>query len=265
MSKGECLVQYEGQLVLSCKANDRLVLPPTRRKGRPPKRPPIQQDLSTSTPGPTLVNAYHDVTISASKDAHQGSWMPCSGMIPPLSRVVAGAAVEGSNRTDSSRIQQGYDKERASQSLATLPLRNTSDAIRLLDQDRAAASQRPSTDLEDGSFQDIGIQFFLVSEGLIDECTLFKLFAFYMRTIHQVMPLIPHERRPKTPEQVLSLAAQDKYLVAAIVVVASNLMGEPSLHLHLWRRVERLFAQVTIQGVDESLDLLEGLLLLSGL
>ncbi|OQV04997.1 Fungal specific transcription factor domain-containing protein [Cladophialophora immunda] len=77
------------------------------------------------------------------------------------------------------------------------------------------------------------------------------------------MPLIPYERRPVTSEQILTMATREPHFMAAILVVATGLLGEYTLHHHLWQRAERLFAQVAIMGTNESLEMIEGLLLLS--
>lgn len=165
------------------------------------------------------------------------------------------------SRSDVSQQLPSYDQQQASQNLAAFPLRNTSDAIRLLDQHPTTSSSQRRTSIDEPM---IRTQFFLLQEGLIAEATLFRLFDFYLSAIHPVMPLIPHERKPKGSSEILAMAARDKYLMAAVLVVTSGLLGEHALHHYLWQRVERLFAQVAINGTDESLDMLEGLLLLSG-
>ncbi|KIW77639.1 hypothetical protein Z517_07471 [Fonsecaea pedrosoi CBS 271.37] len=182
---------------------------------------------------------------------------------------VAGSREEATT-TPSSRGSHGhrqipsYDQQMASQTLATFPLRNTSDAIRLLDQDRASFGSEQSDNVDVLGVGASRPQFFLLREGFIDESTLFRLFNFYLGSLHPMMPLIPYERRPTTSEQILTMAAREPHFVAAILVVTTGLLGEYTLHHHLWQRVERLFAQVAIMGTNESLEMIEGLLLLSG-
>lgn len=156
---------------------------------------------------------------------------------------------------DSNRQEAGHD-------LVSYPLRNTSDAIRLLDEDQPSASFHPVLGRASVAY-DTRLQFFLLQEGLIEEPTLFRLFRFYLGAVHPVMPLIPNERFPRTPEQILAMAAREPHFMAAILVVAAGLLGEYALHRLLWQRVERLFSQVAIRGEIESLELLEALLLLS--
>lgn len=162
-----------------------------------------------------------------------------------------------------SHRSESYSQQQASHSLASFPLRNTSDAIRLLDQDRPSLSTEHVSNggahVADSSLS----QFFLLQEGLIQETTLFRLVNFYLDSIHPIMPLIPYERRPKTSEHILVMASREPHFMAAILVVSAGVLAEHSLHHVLWQRVERLFAQVAIKGTVESLELLEGLLLLS--
>ncbi|KAK6386190.1 hypothetical protein LTS17_001765 [Exophiala oligosperma] len=107
-------------------------------------------------------------------------------------------------------------------------------------------------------------EFFLLREGFIDEATLFRLFNFYLNSLHPIMPLIPYERMPTTSEHILNMAGREPHFTAAILVVTTGLLGEHNLHQLLWRRVERVFAEVAIKGTNESLEMIEGLLLLSG-
>jgi hypothetical protein len=79
------------------------------------------------------------------------------------------------------------------------------------------------------------------------------------------MPLIPYERLPTTSEHILTMAEREPHFMAAILVVTTGLLGESTLHHHLWQRVERLFAEIAIKGTNESLEMIEGLLLLSGI
>lgn len=158
----------------------------------------------------------------------------------------------------------------ASQTLATFPLRNTSDAIRLLDQaevtsdDRTPAGAREASGPNSFGGGSSRPHFFLLQEGLIDEATLFRLFQIYLNSIHPIMPLIPYERIPITPEHVVSMAGREPHFMAAALVITAALSGDQALHDLLWQRVQRVFAEVAINGTNESLEVIEGLLLLSG-
>jgi len=169
----------------------------------------------------------------------------------------------GSSESHSHPQLPSYDQQIASKTLATFPLRNTSDAIRLLDQDRTPLGSEQSSGADVLGFGSSRQQFFLLREGLLDEATLFRLFRFYLATLHPIMPLIPCERIPTTSEHILTIAGREPHFIAAILVVTTGLLGEHTLHHHLWQRVERLFAEVAIRGTNESLEMIEGLLLLS--
>lgn len=162
------------------------------------------------------------------------------------------------------------------------PLRNTSDAIRLLDQ---AEGESPRDDQYPNTMdaqQDKGHQtpggtanvlgsnvssppFFLLQEGYIDETTLFRLFSFYVRSVHPVTPLMPYKRMQITPEHVLKMAGEERHFMAAILVVTASLAGYQALHERLWQRVQSIFAEVAIKGLDASKEIIEGLILLSGM
>jgi hypothetical protein len=205
-------------------------------------------------PGPTL-------------EAAQTQWQDFVGSLSGT--VVNGSDVpeilHESSRKAESRKTFSYDQQVASQSLATFPLRNASDAIRLLDQDpNSTRSEQPGETVR-ASANVCLPQFFLLQEGLIDEAQIFRLFSFYLKSIHPIMPLIPHERKPTTSERILTMAGREPHFMAAILVVTTSLLGDHSLHRLLWQRVERLFAQVAIKGTNDSLEMLEGLLLLSGM
>lgn len=247
-------------------ANADSVLPPKKRKGRPPKRPRQGGEHDGQSVEHTADNPSTDASSAPSKDG-QVSWQAFMGSLEP----VVGSHADTTTLTSDSRTSHGtqqipsYDQQLASQSLATFPLRNTSDAIRLLDQDRTVSNSHRSSNRDESRADTPRSQFFLLQEGLIEEATLFRLFNFYLSAIHPIMPLIPQERRPKLSEQILAMATREQHLMAAILVVTSGLLGEHTLHHYLWQRVERLFSQVAIRGTNESLDMLEGLLLLSGM
>lgn len=156
----------------------------------------------------------------------------------------------------------------ASQTLTTFPLRNTSDAIRLLDQAEAksdggsSAAQHPVPDSNHN--EPGGARFFLLEEGLIDETSLFRLFRFYLVSIHPIMPLIPYKRMPVATEDILVMAHREPHLMAAILVITASLENNRSLHDMLWKRVQSAFAEVAIMGADAPFEVMEGLLLLSG-
>lgn len=195
----------------------------------------------------------------------QSAWQPFMGSLEPVVRDDEDLTTRAPDSRDSHAPRQlpSYDQQMASQNLATFPLRNTSDAIRLLDQDQPPMGSEQSGEADVLSADSCSPDFFLLREGLIDEANLFRLFHFYLGSLHPIMPLIPYERIPTTSEQILTMAGQAPHFMAAILVVATGLLGEYTRHHHLWQRVERLFAQLAITGTNESLEMIEGLLLLS--
>ena len=77
------------------------------------------------------------------------------------------------------------------------------------------------------------------------------------------MPLIPHARIPITPEDTFAMASREVHFMAAILVVSASLVGDQALHEILWPRVKSLFAEVAVMGSHVSVDVIEGLILLS--
>lgn len=184
-------------------------------------------------------------------------------------------STSNSTRDLNQRDSRSYAKQIASHTLATFPLRNTSDAIRLLDQAEFSSDNQAQYMLDARQNLTLGgtkisgepsssTEFFLLHEGLIDKTTLFELFGFYMRSVHPIMPLIPHERMQITPEHVLDMARREPHLMAAILVVTASLAGDQTLHDLLWQRVRILFAEVAIEGENASTEVIEAFLLLSG-
>lgn len=243
------------------------VLPPRKRKGRPPKKSRHSAGNGEQRTDRIATNSHDFGLPYAPNKEGQAAWQTFMGSLKPVvgNDEDVTVSMPHSRDNDSSQQLPSYDQQMASENLASFPLRNTSDAIRLLDQDRPSPGSEHSggkDGLGPGSYRP---QFFLLQEGLIDEATLFRLFHFYLGSIHPIMPLIPYERRPRTSEHILSMSAREPHLMAAILVVTTGLLGEYTLHHHLWQRVERLFAQIAIKGTNESLEMLEGLLLLSGM
>lgn len=199
------------------------------------------------------------------------------GSSEPVVEAADNTPISTSNsaRNLNQRDSKSYDQQIASHTLATFPLRNTSDAIRLLDQAEVNSDNRMQHMLDAQqnltlagtkiySEPSSSTEFFLLHEGLIDKTTIFKLFSFYMRSVHPIMPLIPHERMQITPEHVLTMANREPHLMAAILVVTASLAGDQTLHDLLWQRVRILFAEVAIEGENASTEVVEAFLLLSG-
>ncbi|KIW95037.1 uncharacterized protein Z519_03618 [Cladophialophora bantiana CBS 173.52] len=247
------------------RANLLCVLPEKKRRGRPPKKSGHNFGNGELYSGTTTTRDYDfNLPYPASREG-QSAWQTFMGSFKPVVGNNEGVATRApsSRENHSHRQLPSYDQQMASQTLATFPLRNTSDAIRLLDHDRTSLSSEQSDGADVLGAGSSRPQFFLLREGLIDEATLFRLFHFYLGSLHPIMPLIPFERRPTTSEHILTMAGREPHFVAAILVVTTGLLGEYTLHRHLWQRVERLFAQVAIKGTNESLEMIEGLLLLS--
>ncbi|KAI1616029.1 hypothetical protein EDD36DRAFT_483846 [Exophiala viscosa] len=254
------------------RANLTCVLPERRRKGRPSKkfRQAIRIGEASSTA--TTITSSDSRLSYAANGGGQAAWPIYVASFTPAMGNDDG---DGLTRTPclsrSPRQTQPttYDQRMASQTLATFPLRNTSDAIRLLDEaevksnDRVPSRTHQEDELNGFDSGSSGPHFFLLREGLINEATICRLFHFYLNSIHPIMPLIPYERIPITSEHILAMAGREPHFMAAILVVTAALMGDQALHDVLWQRVQRVFADVAIKGADQSLEIIEGLLLLS--
>lgn len=254
------------------------VLPKKKRKGRPPK---ISRDSLASgrRRAAVAISPNPDNSTDGEATSHP-AWHASMGSFEPV--VETRDDVSSSGGSLDQRAPTSYDQRMASQRLAMFPLRNTLDAIRLLDQaeggsprdDRgpntqdAQQDEQRSTPGETTNVLGSSIftpPFFLLQEGYIDETRLFRLFSFYVRSVHPVTPLIPYKRMQITPEHILTMAGEEPHFMAAILVVTASLSGDQALHDRLWQRVQSLFAEVAIKGVDASIEVIEGLILLSGM
>lgn len=181
------------------------------------------------------------------------------------------------------RNTTSLEERLASEALAAFSVRNTSDAVRLLDQaepKKGRSENQDQIDMMNGGPSNIWPTtwqakgkgtgeakvhppFFLLQEGILDQATLCRLFRFYLGSAHPIMPLIPYKRLPLTPAQIEALAREEQHLMSAIMVISAALEGDYDLHDRLWERVRTLFSDVTLQGEGASLGAIEGLLLLS--
>lgn len=247
------------------------VLPKKKRKGRPPK-------TSRDGRGRTAVAIPNPGNGADGDSTSHPAWQASMGSFEPVVETRDDVSSSGSSLD---QTPTSYEQQMASQRLAMFPLRNTSDAIRLLDQTdgKSGDDRGPNTQ---GAHQDeqhptrgetahilssnvSSPPFFLLQEEFIDETTLFRLFSFYVRSVHPVTPLIPYKRMQITPEHILKMAGEEPHFMAAILVVTASLAGDQALHGRLWKRVQSLFAEVAIKGVDASIEVIEGLILLSGM
>lgn len=247
------------------------MLPKKKRKGRPPK-------TSRDGRGRTAVAIPNPGNGADGDSTSHPAWQASMGSFEPVVETRDDVSSSGSSLD---QTPTSYEQQMASQRLAMFPLRNTSDAIRLLDQTdgKSGDDRGPNTQ---GAHQDeqhptrgetahilssnvSSPPFFLLQEEFIDETTLFRLFSFYVRSVHPVTPLIPYKRMQITPEHILKMAGEEPHFMAAILVVTASLAGDQALHGRLWKRVQSLFAEVAIKGVDASIEVIEGLILLSGM
>lgn len=207
-------------------------------------------------------------TIPSAWEPHMGS----SNTVDAQDYVERTALTPGSST--STRPQPA--PKLTSQAIANFPLRNTSDAARLLDRaDPTESSQQETQSLRNPSSAtswlpsaetaaDEAPTFFLTIEGLIDEASVTRLFQLYLTSIHPIMPLIPSRRMPATPIQIMSMAGREPFLMSAILVVTSGQSGEQALHRRIWGRTQTFFGEVALLGANVTIDSIEGLLLLSG-
>ncbi|KAL3463136.1 hypothetical protein BJX64DRAFT_257665 [Aspergillus heterothallicus] len=237
----------------SCRrANLPCVLPKQKRKGRPPKA--LRSNTAATTPRTS------DLEQQPAWETSMGSFEPVVETSPPRSGDNLGLTKPTS-----------YDHQIASQRLVTYPLRNTSDAIRLLDQADVNPNEQihPVSDVVSptghafANLDNARPTFYLLVEGLIDETTLISLFKFYIESVHPIIPMVPYKRRQTTPEHILTMAGREPHFMSAILVVTASIAGDQALHDRLWQRVQSLFAEVAIKGETASIQVIEGLILLS--
>ncbi|KAM6478049.1 hypothetical protein HDV62DRAFT_383120 [Trichoderma sp. SZMC 28011] len=208
------------------------------------------------------------VTVKNAAISPQPVWQTFMGSPEPVVGIRENSC---NNNYDSARgfdpeRSIAYDQQASAQKLATFPLRNTSDAIRLLDQ---------ADGMSDGSVSNVSAgedsleasasmpTFFLLREGLIDETTICRLFGFYVRSVHPILPFMSYRRACTTKQHVLAMSNREPYFMAAILVVTAFLTGDQALHNSLWQRVQCLFSEVAIKGTNASVEVIEGLILLS--
>ena len=223
------------------------------------------------------VTAKRPITTNQPEIASHPAWHSSADSCEPIVETGDDASPGSSSSTNGlSQKPLSYDQQLASQTLVTFPLRNTLDAVRLLDQAKAKSATGQAKNVS-GAEQNLIAdrpdmsrigpprpRFFLLEEGFIDEATLFRLFSFYIGSVHPIMPLIPCKRIKTTPEHIQARASQEPHFMAAILVVSASLVGDQALHDRVWQRPQVLFAEVTMKGSDASLEVIEGLIILSG-
>lgn len=109
-------------------------------------------------------------------------------------------------------------------------------------------------------------EYLLVKQGIVTEAVLWILVHLYFEHHHPVLPIIQTPRIPRTPQDLAKFASEDPFLLSCLVIVASAHHSDPTIrliHERVWSIVRETLSDFTFGGVEASLGLVEGILLLA--
>ncbi|RSH91336.1 hypothetical protein EHS25_009635 [Saitozyma podzolica] len=181
------------------------------------------------------------------------------------------SALSPSSRT---KRRQGPD---ATRRIVVANFSNETDALEILA--RAATDEdkdRPGDDRGDNkggkrvAWKDeekrgLG-EYLLVRLGVLDEGTLWELVQTYFKHYHPVLPIFQTNRIPTSPKALARVASEDPFLIACCVAVASRHHSDPrfrAIHDRTWGIIREALSDYAFGGVEASVGLVEGVLLLA--
>ncbi|CED83259.1 Zn(2)-C6 fungal-type DNA-binding domain [Phaffia rhodozyma] len=175
-----------------------------------------------------------------------------------LARTATGKPT--SSKSEPGTASEGKDRE---------GLLNTtgSESGRGIEQDRSAkrerddhlGGQRGEENLADDEFVCD-----LVKRGCLDwESIKVYVDQFFSRH-HQIFPMVPSSRIPKTSSQLRVFAKEEKQLLATVVCIASRYdTSRPEIHRLVWEVISEYIVDTVIYGRDACVGFVESMLLLS--
>lgn len=104
----------------------------------------------------------------------------------------------------------------------------------------------------------------LLQQKVLTKPLLVKYVDQFFLRHHQLFPMVPSYRIPKTEAQLAHFAWKDKELLTAFVVIASRFDQEnKQVHEEAWRVMSRYIAAVVVHGQEAQVGFVEACLLLS--
>ncbi|WWD19773.1 hypothetical protein CI109_104237 [Kwoniella shandongensis] len=106
----------------------------------------------------------------------------------------------------------------------------------------------------------------LVKLGILSEDQVTRLTEHFFRCHHHLFPMVPASIIPRTKEQVALFAQNERYLLAAYIIIASRPDNSPEMrevHHRSWEVMRGWIADVQCLGAPPTVGLVEALLLLA--
>ncbi|WOO81900.1 Transcriptional activator ARO80 [Vanrija pseudolonga] len=108
--------------------------------------------------------------------------------------------------------------------------------------------------------------FALIRLGIVDEETVTRLTNVFFRFHHHFFPMVPAAMIPRTPEQLAELAVSERYLVSAMIIIASRndrAPGMRTVHERAWGVMRGWISDIACLGAPPTVGFVEALLLLA--
>ncbi|BEI94648.1 uncharacterized protein CcaverHIS019_0702290 [Cutaneotrichosporon cavernicola] len=108
--------------------------------------------------------------------------------------------------------------------------------------------------------------FDLVRLGIVNEGQVSRLTSAFFLYYHHLFPMVPADRIPRTPEQLAEFARSERYLVTAMVIIASKhdrADGMREVHERSWSLMRGWISEIVCLGAPPTVGLVEALLLLA--
>lgn len=107
-------------------------------------------------------------------------------------------------------------------------------------------------------------EFDLIREKVLTKPLLVKYVDQFFQRHHQLFPMVPSFRIPKTEAQLAQFAWKDKELLTTMVVIASRFDQEhKSVHEDAWKVMSRYISDIVVHGQEAQVGFVEACLLLS--
>ncbi|CAK9782420.1 unnamed protein product [Cutaneotrichosporon oleaginosum] len=108
--------------------------------------------------------------------------------------------------------------------------------------------------------------FALVRLGIVDESQVSRLTSAFFLYYHHLFPMVPADRIPRTPERLAEFARSERYLVTAMIIIASKhdrTEGMREVHERSWSLMRGWISEIVCLGAPPTVGLVEALLLLA--
>ncbi|GFZ50946.1 hypothetical protein JCM24511_08704 [Saitozyma sp. JCM 24511] len=169
-------------------------------------------------------------------------------------------------------------------SIVVADMQNESDALHILalasgqarDDSQRSSAQRSRSESKvadtkrglqrsDRKPKDLG-EFALIKLGIVSVGQVMALAEKFFRFHHHLFPMVPSAIIPRTQEQLGVFAGNERYLLAAIIIIASRHdpgVGMRSVHDRSWAVMRGWISDIQCLGAPPTIGLVEALLLLA--